>query len=437
MKTNEVMTAIAQKGAQWIAGDNPISMLDDQAKQRMLGAVKPAGYTPPAPKAMAAAPVALPASIDWRNNNGNFVTSVKDQGGCGSCVAFGSTAAMESRFAIEQSMLLDFSEADFFFCSSHGAVCTGWWPIPAYQANQTRGLIQEVLFPYPTAFPGNNIWNQPPTCKNVPDRASNAFTYANINTITTLQDAKAYLASTGPLVACFDVYADFFNYKSGIYTHTSGAYEGGHCICIVGYNDADGGYWICKNSWNTTWGMDGYFYIAYGQCNIDGYEKTGVTGITQATDTYVTFGSNQFPNVFLRMDGTGVTSPVGPGGGTVNCQYMAGPWEQFILTQQGGGKYTIASVAFPGVFLRMDGTGVVAPYGPGGGVVNCQFNAGPWEQFTIAKQAGGTYTVESVAFPNVFLRLDGTGVVAPYGPGSGVVNCQFNAGPWEQYLLSN
>jgi hypothetical protein len=36
---------------------------------------------------------------------------------------------------------------------------------------------------------------------------------------------------------------------------------------IVGYND-DPGYWICKNSWGTEGGDDGFFYIGYGECNI-------------------------------------------------------------------------------------------------------------------------------------------------------------------------
>ena len=34
-------------------------------------------------------------------------------------------------------------------------------------------------------------------------------------------------------------------------------------------------------------------------------------------------------------------------------------------------------------FLGMDGNGVTAPTGPGGGVVNCQFGANAWERFKL------------------------------------------------------
>lgn len=154
----------------------------------------------------------------------------------------------------------------------------------------------------------------------------------------------------------------------------------------------------------------------------------------------VSIGSQHFSNVFVRMDGTGVTEPTGPGGGVVNCQYTAGPWETFALERNDDGTFSFRSMAFPNVFLRMDGTGVVSPTGPGGGVVNCQYTAGPWEKFKISivessEANGNIVTIESNAFPNVFLRLDGTGVTKPTGPGGGVVNCQYTAGPWEKFHL--
>ena len=41
---------------------------------------------------------------------------------------------------------------------------------------------------------------------------------------------------------------------------------------IVGYDDPHG-CWIVKNSWGTGLGDNGYWLIAYGQCNIDVYGK--------------------------------------------------------------------------------------------------------------------------------------------------------------------
>jgi C1A family cysteine protease len=37
---------------------------------------------------------------------------------------------------------------------------------------------------------------------------------------------------------------------------------GGHAILAVGYHDADQRF-IMRNSWGTSWGMQGYFTIPY------------------------------------------------------------------------------------------------------------------------------------------------------------------------------
>ena len=60
------------------------------------------------------------------------------------------------------------------------------------------------------------------------------------------------------------------------------------------------------------------------------------------------------------MDGTGFTAFNPAGGGAVNCQHGVGAFERFRFEPQADGFFAIASVAFPGVYLRMDGTGFTA-----------------------------------------------------------------------------
>lgn len=97
---------------------------------------------------------------------------------------------------------------------------------------------------------------------------------------------------------------------------------------------------------------------------------------------YLRIGSVVFPNVYLRMDGKGVTS-FNSSPGTVNCQFGAFEWEHFRLHKQDNGSYTIESVTYPGVFLRMNGNDVKAFEAKGSGSVTCQFSAHSWEQFRI------------------------------------------------------
>ena len=74
------------------------------------------------------------------------------------------------------------------------------------------------------------------------------------------------------------VYDDFMHYTGGVYSPTSSVNLGGHCVCVVGYDDTNG-CWIGKNSWGTGWGEGGLFRIAYGQCGIDA-EMWAVDGVS-------------------------------------------------------------------------------------------------------------------------------------------------------------
>ena len=205
--------AIKEQGFEWRVEYNHLTGMDTESRKKLLGSIPPeaatATATDPRVSELIGSTDNLPTSIDWRNNGGNFVSNIQNQGRCGSCVSFGSVAVFESMIAIEKGMFIKLSEADGFFCSSHGANCSGWWPSSFFKANQTRGICQAYLFPYSSAFSNGN-----PSCKVNPKRDSNAFKYQNINSVTTIDEAKAYLVNVGPITACFDVYEDFYHYKS-------------------------------------------------------------------------------------------------------------------------------------------------------------------------------------------------------------------------------
>ena len=222
--------------------------------------------------APAAGPAAYPAAYDWRGvaahaglPAGNYVTPIRDQGQCGSCVSFGSVAALESAELIKNHTPgrdVNLSEAFLFFCHKGvaGGSCAGGWNVsPALTSLQGTGTVDEKCFPYTD--------HQQP-CNPCVDWAKRLTKIKAWHAITATAAMKDWIANHGPLVTCFSVYQDFDAYHSGVYHHVSGALRGGHCVCCVGYDDKLRA-WICKNSWSKTWGESGFFHIGYGQCGID------------------------------------------------------------------------------------------------------------------------------------------------------------------------
>jgi C1A family cysteine protease len=209
------------------------------------------------------AAVSISPLRDWRNKDGkDWTTPVRDQGNCGSCVAFATVATIEAQARIQLARPewnIDLSEADLFFCGNGRKCAEGWWPSHAMEYARTRGVPEEGCFPYQ---------DHDMDCEACADRAQRLITASRHEEIIDVNARKEFLDKTGPMVACLAVYRDFMYYKEGVYRHVTGDLVGYHAVSCVGYSESDQ-CWICKNSWGTGWGENGYFKIAYGEADID------------------------------------------------------------------------------------------------------------------------------------------------------------------------
>ncbi len=211
-----------------------------------------------------------PPAWDWRSVCGqDWVSPARNQGGCGSCVSFGVSAALESHYRIAKhnaSLQFDSSEANLFFVNERqcnlGDPRYGWWIQPALDYLVNEGACLEENYPYKPV-------NQNAELVQGTERSVKITGY---DSTTQPEQMKRWLCEEGPLVADFSVYADFFTFwgsgAQGVYRHVTGDSVGGHAIAVVGYDDGQA-CWICKNSWGPSQEADGCFRIGYGQCGLD------------------------------------------------------------------------------------------------------------------------------------------------------------------------
>ncbi|MGZ6207716.1 MAG: C1 family peptidase [Syntrophales bacterium] len=262
----DIQAAVRAKGAKWVAGKTSMMTLTPEERRMRLG-LPPAKGTPD----YEATPyqetfTSVPASFDWRNVDGNgtsYVTPVRNQGGCGSCWDFAATAGLESYTLITQrapNTNLDLSEQILLSCYNTNG-CNGGSPSGASSYIQTTGLPLETCFQYTAEDAAEGILCSQ-SCANWQASTYKILNYGGVSaTVSAIKDA---LVNYGPLVTTFSVYGDFFSYNGGIYSYTTGAYQGGHAVLIVGYDDVNNCF-IVKNSWGTGWGEAGFFRIDYLQ----------------------------------------------------------------------------------------------------------------------------------------------------------------------------
>lgn len=257
----------------WSMGINQFSdMSDDEFDQKVLMAPQKCSATngltaPNTPD--------LPAAIDWREKG--VVSEVKNQGHCGSCWTFSTVGCLEAHMAIKYGnwMAPRLSEQQLVDCAGafDTAGCGGGLPSHAFEyIKYAGGLSTEFFYPY-HATNGNCTFDKSATPETKPFRPTSngvgtEVPGGSVNiTKGDEQSLKYYLARSGPVSVAFQVASDFRHYSYGVYSSKvckNGPMDVNHAVLAVGYGTCpitNMTYWTIKNSWDYTWGVDGYFKI--------------------------------------------------------------------------------------------------------------------------------------------------------------------------------
>jgi len=222
---------------------------------------------------------AAPPTWDW--NLKGKVTPVKNQQQCGSCWTFSTTGSIESAYAIKHGQLIGLSEQEIVDCSHgctneppYGQVCNsgcgGGWPWIAMSDIMTwPGLGTEAQYPYT---------GETDTCAQTPAMVSAPLSnYTCLSGTGNSQDGPAdetdmvnWCYQHGPLSIALDATPLMF-YNSGVIAPPTQCSQTqlDHAILITGWgnyqsNGQTAQYWTVKNSWGTSWGMQGYFQLSRG-----------------------------------------------------------------------------------------------------------------------------------------------------------------------------
>jgi len=210
----------------------------------------------------------IPAAYDSRSTG--CVHAIRDQGQCGSCWAFAGTEALSDRFCIASGGKVDvvLSPEYMISCDNGNMGCQGGYLNKAWDFLESTGAVEDSCYTY-TAVEGEC------PAKSCPSGGDFHLYKCKKGSIVNAKNAKqiqSAILQGGPMETGFQVYKDFFSYKTGIYKKTSPFwdYAGGHAVKIVGWGNEGGvNYWICANSWSEKWGENGFFRIAFGQVGID------------------------------------------------------------------------------------------------------------------------------------------------------------------------
>jgi len=232
----------------------------DEREPGTGGGEEPASFAP------------LPDSVDLHAQ----MAPIRNQGGRGTCVSFACTAVREYLKGAPTSTQSDLSEQFLYWdCKKVDLLPTaGTFIRVGMNRLEVDGIPNEVDWPYdPAPIPGNEGQDPPPagaSQKAAPNRIG-GFTGLTPTNVDALRRA---LAGGSPVAFSVPVYTSWFTEP----THSSGDVrlplpgekkEGGHAMCMVGYqtdeNVPGGGYFIVRNSWGTDWAGDSPVAAGYAR----------------------------------------------------------------------------------------------------------------------------------------------------------------------------
>ena len=206
-----------------------------------------------------------PDSVNWIS--GGRVTSVKNQGSCGSCWSFGATVALEGMYKAVGGKLKSFAEQELLDCVyEKRSGCRGGWHTTCYDYSRRKNrLATAANYPYTATDSERGACD----LSAVPDGLQSAKV-TGYTGVDPGEAAHIQALAITPTAVAFEVTNSLHSYKKGIMKDRTCRGSVNHAVAVVGYSPT---YVVVKNSWGSVWGDSGFVKMArnHHNCKLHDY----------------------------------------------------------------------------------------------------------------------------------------------------------------------
>ncbi len=252
---------------------------------------------------------AIPSS--YSSVEKGYVTDIKNQGGTNACWAFSSVAAAESSLlrqglATKSDSITDLSEAHLVWFThksltpdvndptfgdgtNEGAPYTkgGYWLRSTYSLARGSGFTLEKKYPY---YPYNT------TLMGNYDESTRYESEVTLDEACLIpkdkpDEIKKAIMDNGSITAAACIVMQYLNQGADGHAYYQNVYAStNHQMIVVGWDDdfavtnfkadcrpSSPGAWLMKNSYDSTFGDDGYFWISYEEPSLEQFATEKVS----------------------------------------------------------------------------------------------------------------------------------------------------------------
>ncbi len=269
----------------------------------------------------------LPASYDLRDYG--RVTTVKNQGNTATCWAHAALAAGESSLITAKyaNSSIDLSEAHLVWFSQGAAVSDAYgvtagdgsvaFDLGIYAYDEDFGGGNDTIArsalnsgfgaALETSYPAVTTW--PEISESYRFDVNYFLENSNMFAPSDRASIKSYLMTNGALTISYYYEDAYDNWKAnGVPAYYyNGSENSNHAVTLVGWDDnysasnfinkpAGNGAWLCKNSWSSSYGDNGCFWLSYYDTSITEISSMEMEPLTY--NSIYQYASNAVGNVF-------------------------------------------------------------------------------------------------------------------------------------------